>query len=121
MISTYEQNTGDGHWLRQSLKILKGEMGMICQNCLEQAEDCMCAEIKKANAEHERLKNEWLEVAKGPMPEHIASMPPAKIRLAIDAAKRGVIYGPPKPPEVIDNSSLMDWDRQDDKNGNAYA
>ena len=51
MISTYDNQTGDGQWLRQSLEILKGEIGMICQNCLEQADECICGIIKKANSE----------------------------------------------------------------------
>jgi len=124
MIGTYDNQTGDGRWLRQSFEILKGEMGMICQNCLEDAGGCICKAIRKANDELLRLKAEWLEIVKTPMPEHIASMSFEKIRFVIDAAKDGVIYGPLKTTAktpLTDDSSLMDWDRQDMKNGNAYG
>jgi hypothetical protein len=45
-----------------------------------------------------------------------------RIRKAVTWREAGIVVGVPKALEPVkaDESSLMDWDRQDDKNGNAY-
>jgi hypothetical protein len=93
VISTYDQQTGDGHWLRQSLEILKGEMGMICQNCLEDADCCICKIIAKASVAVEQLKSEWLATIGSPMPDRVAVMGIEKIKLALGMAKNGAVFG----------------------------
>jgi hypothetical protein len=72
----------------------------------------------------EELKEQWLEADGNPMPDDIASQPLEMIRKAVRWRKAGitVAVGKPADPTVeVAEDSLMDWDRQDDKNGNAYA
>lgn len=58
------------------------------------------------------------------LPEHIRKLPLGRLREALRQAREdGVVFGEPKPPaaEALGDCSLMDIDRQDEKNGNAYA
>jgi hypothetical protein len=56
------------------------------------------------------------------LPEHIRKLPLPRLREAVRQAKEhGIVFGEPKTPAPCDNSSLMEWDHQDDKNGNAYG
>ncbi len=107
MIDAYHQQTGDGQWLRQSLEILKGEIGMP-----------KCFEI----AERQRLVAEYHDITGRDLPDHIKRLPLPRLEEAIRQARAGVIFGEPKPRagESLGDCSLMDFDRQDDKNGNAY-
>jgi hypothetical protein len=66
----------------------------------------------------EQLKSDWRRI-------HGSPMPPSKVRIAEQILKNGgtVAIPPALTPIPIDDagdSSLMDWDRQDDKNGNAF-
>jgi hypothetical protein len=72
--------------------------------------------------ELEALKARWLAKTGEDMPDEIASLPLERIRKAVTWREAGIVVGVPKAltPAEVDESSLMDWDRQDDKNGNAY-
>ena len=72
--------------------------------------------------ELEALKARWLAKTGEDMPDEIASLPLERIRKAVTWCEAGITVGVPKAltPAEVDESSLMDWDRQDDKNGNAY-
>jgi len=48
-------------------------------------------------------------------------LPLNRLREALRQARTGVVFGEPKQPKAAEDSSLADWDRQDDKNGNAYS
>ena len=68
-----------------------------------------------------RLQAEYHELTGKALPNHICRLPIDKLRLAIQQARAGVVFGEWKEPREEDSSSLMDWDRQDDKNSNAYG
>ena len=55
------------------------------------------------------------------LPEHIRKLPLNRLREALRQARNGVVFGEPKTPTPIESSSLVDWDNQDAKNGNAYG
>lgn len=66
----------------------------------------------------------YADIAGKELPEHIRKLPLPRLREAVRQAREdGVVFGEPKPraEESLGNCSLMDIDRQDDKNGNAYA
>ncbi len=94
---------------------------MICQNCLEDADCCICRMIVKATLAVEQLKSEWLDTIGSPMPDRVAVLEIEKIKIALEMAKNGAVFGELPSVKPTNDSSLMDWDRQDDKNGNAYA
>jgi hypothetical protein len=74
--------------------------------------------------ELEELKAQWLETDGSPMPEDIASQPLEMVRKAVRWRKAGITVGVGKhvePTVEVVEDSLMDWDRQDQKNGNAYG
>lgn len=74
--------------------------------------------------ELETLKEQWLEADGNPMPEDIASQPLEMVRKAVRWRKAGITVAVGKPVEPtteVVEESLMDWDRQDMKNGNAYG
>ena len=58
------------------------------------------------------------------LPEYIRKLPLNRLREALRQARAGVVFGElklPKLSKAAEDSSLQDWDRQDDKNGNAYG
>jgi hypothetical protein len=72
----------------------------------------------------EELKEQWLEADGNPMPDNIVSQPLEMVRKAVRWRKAGITVAVGKPVDLagdVAENSLMDWDRQDDKNGNAYA
>jgi len=72
----------------------------------------------------ETLKEQWLKADGSPMPDNIASQPLEMVRKAVRWRKAGITVAVGKhvePTVEVAEDSLMDWDRQDDKNGNAYA
>lgn len=74
--------------------------------------------------ELQQLHSEWHRITGEDMPQHIADLHIATIRRAVELRRKGITVGvlKPRPIEVeSDTSSLMDWDRQDEKNGNAYG
>jgi hypothetical protein len=73
--------------------------------------------------ELEALKARWLVKTGEEMPDEIASLPMERIRKAVTWCEAGVMVGVPKALEPVeeDESSMVDWDRQDQKNGNAYG
>jgi hypothetical protein len=73
--------------------------------------------------ELEALKARWLVKTGEEMPDEIASLPMERIRKAVTWREAGVMVGVPKALEPVeeDESSMVDWDRQDQKNGNAYG
>jgi hypothetical protein len=110
MIDAYDQQTGDGQWLRQSLQILQDEIdgGHMSENSESAKRLAFC--------------QEYHEITGKELPEHIQNLPLDGVRRAICAARNGIVFGEPKPTEKpVDESSMMDWDRQDQKNGNAYG
>ena len=52
---------------------------------------------------------DYADITGKELPEHIRQ------------ARSGIVFGEPKPPKAAENSSLLDWDNQDAKNGNAYG
>ena len=68
-----------------------------------------------------QLQAEYYELTGKALPEYIRRLPIDKLRLAIQQARAGVVFGEWKELREEDSGSLMDWDRQDDKNGNAYG
>lgn len=76
---------------------------------------------QKAQKERLQLCAEYADIAGRELPEHIRKLPLERLREALRQARNGVVFGEPKPPTPFDGSSLMDWDRQDEKNGNAYT
>lgn len=68
-----------------------------------------------------RYCEEYRDITGKDLPEHIQNLPLDRVRLAICAARNGVVFGEPKTPAPIESSSLVDWDNQDAKNGNAYG
>jgi hypothetical protein len=73
--------------------------------------------------ELEKLRARWLVKTGEEMPDEIASLPLDRIRKAVTWREAGVMVGVPKllTQADVDDSSMMDWDRQDQKNGNAYG
>jgi hypothetical protein len=74
--------------------------------------------------EFQKLQARWEAKTGTPMPIEIGTMTLEKIRKAVALVEAGAVVGchTQKPPSVeTQESSLQDWDRQDDKNGNAYA
>ena len=72
----------------------------------------------------EELKEQWLEADGNPMPDNIVSQPLEMVRKAVRWRKAGITVAVGKPVDLaadVAEDSLMEWDRQDDKNGNAYA
>lgn len=67
------------------------------------------------------LLAEYRRVAGKEIPDHMRRLPVSMLEEAISQARRGVVHGDPKPPKEEDTSSLLDWDRQHQKNGNAYG
>lgn len=76
---------------------------------------------QKAQTERLELCADYADIAGRELPEHIRKLPLDRVRLAICAARNGVVFGEPKLPKAAENLSLMDWDNQDAKNGNAYG
>jgi hypothetical protein len=76
---------------------------------------------EKAQTERLRFCEEYHEITGKELPEYIQKMPLDRLRLAICAARNGIVFGELKPPKSAENSSLLDWDNQDAKNGNAYG
>jgi hypothetical protein len=72
-------------------------------------------------AKRQEYYAEYHDITGQELPKYIQTMPLDAVRRAICAARNGVIFGEPKTPKTEDESSLMDWDRQDEKNGNAYS
>jgi len=68
-----------------------------------------------------RYCEEYRDITGKELPEYIQKMPLDRLRLAVCAARNGIVFGEPKTPSPIENSSLVDWDNQDAKNGNAYG
>ena len=68
-----------------------------------------------------QLQAKYYELTGKALPEHIRRLPIDKLQLAIEQARAGVVFGEPKEPREENPSSMMDWDRQDMKNGNAYG
>lgn len=64
---------------------------------------------------------EYSDLTGRELPEHIRKLPLNRLREALRQARTGVVFGEPKQPKAAEDSSLADWDRQDDKNGNAYS
>ena len=73
--------------------------------------------------EYQELRERWLKADGKPLPQDIFHQPLELIRKAVAWREKGIVACVSKPmtPTTVDESSLMDWDRQDDKNGNAYA
>jgi len=73
--------------------------------------------------ERRALHREWHQLTNEPMPEHIAERSIEDIRKAVKWKARGCDVGfhDGQPAVEAVEDSLMDIDRQDDKNGNAYS
>ena len=72
--------------------------------------------------ERMKLCADYTDLTGRELPEHIRKLPLSRLREALRQAREdGVIFGEPNTPAPAETSSLMDWDRQDDKNGNAYG
>lgn len=74
-------------------------------------------------AELEELQSTWMDVTGEPMPAEIAGQPIELVRKAVKWRKCGVTVAVPRLRPMgceQEESSMQDWDRQDDKNGNAY-
>ena len=75
--------------------------------------------------EHFDLHCRWAEADNGnPMPDDIASQSIKVIRKAVAWREKGITVVVTKEPRHVaadDSNSMADWDRQDDKNGNAYG
>lgn len=74
--------------------------------------------------ELEALKERWLLKTEQLMPKAIQEMPIEKIRRAVTWIENGVLVGVPReatPATEEQESSLSEWDGQDDKNSNAYG
>ena len=78
--------------------------------------------------EFKKLRDRWQAKTGEQMPYEIARMPLDKIRTAVEMTERGDTVVVPKQSMTLnhdidrfnEDSSLMDWDRQDEKNSNAY-
>jgi hypothetical protein len=67
------------------------------------------------------LLAEYREITGRELPAYIRKLPLNRLREALRQARSGVVFGEPKQPKAAENSSLLDWDNQDAKNGNAYG
>lgn len=69
------------------------------------------------------LHREWHRLTNEPMPEYVAERSIEDIRKAVKWKSMGfdVGFDDGKPAAEVAEESLMDLDRQDDKNGNAYS
>lgn len=80
----------------------------------EQAEE-------KAQKERLELCADYADLTGRELPEHIRKLPLPLLREALRQARNGIVFGEPKPPKAAENSSLLEWDNQDAKNGSAYG
>jgi hypothetical protein len=79
--------------------------------------------------ELEELKERWQRKTGEPMPPEILLLPLKKICKAVLLVEAGVTVVIPKGATTVeedidrfrDESSILEWDRQDMKNGNAYG
>ena len=75
-------------------------------------------------SEIQKLHLRWHKKTGEDMPLDIAKLPLDRIRRAVELTEKGITVAVPKyspqPAETVEES-MMDWDRQDDKNGNAYG
>ena len=74
--------------------------------------------------ELEKLQTRWLVKVGDIMPDAITQLPVEKVRFAVSLVEDGATVVVSKEPSNIaadDSNSMSDWDRQDDKNGNAYG
>lgn len=73
--------------------------------------------------ERRSLHREWHQLTGEPMPEHIAERSIEDIRKAVKWKAKGCDVGfhDGQPAVEAVEDSLMDIDRQDEKNGNAYS
>ena len=76
-----------------------------------------CVELN----ERLQLRAEYYQITGRELPDHIRKLSLVLVKEALRQAREGIVFGDMKPPQVADDSSLMDWDRQDMKNGNAYG
>ena len=75
-------------------------------------------------SEIQKLHLRWHKKTGEDMPVDIAKLPLDRIRRAVELTEKGITVAVPKyslPPAEPDEDSMMDWDRQDDKKGNAYG
>jgi hypothetical protein len=70
----------------------------------------------------DNLKARWLAKTGEPMPPEILLLPLKKICKAVLLVEAGFTVAVPKGATRTEEveESMMDWDRQDQKNGNAY-
>ncbi len=73
--------------------------------------------------ERYELHRRWHAKTNEPMPDEIAELPLKKIKYAVEQVEAGAVVGIQKAPRqvTVDESSLEEWDRQDEKNSNAYG
>ena len=71
----------------------------------------------------DNLKARWLAKTGEPMPPEILLLPLKKICKAVLLVEAGFTVVIPKGATTVEEveESMMDWDRQDQKNGNAYG
>jgi len=70
------------------------------------------------------LKARWNKTTGEEMPDDIASLTVRQIMRAVELTEKGITVVIPKDPRKAaaeDSDSMPDWDRQDEKNGNAYG
>jgi hypothetical protein len=67
------------------------------------------------------LLAEYREITGRELPAYICRLSIQPLREALRQARSGVVFGEPKQPKDAENSSLLEWDNQDAKNGNAYG
>jgi len=76
-----------------------------------------------AMTEIQQLHLRWHNKTGEDMPLDIAKLSLDRIRRAVELTEKGITVAVPKyspPPAETVEESMMDWDRQDDKNGNAF-
>lgn len=76
-----------------------------------------CTELN----ERLQLCADYADITGRDLPPHIRCLPLERLREALRQARSGIVFGEPKTPAPIESSSLVDWDNQDAKNGNAYG
>jgi hypothetical protein len=71
----------------------------------------------------DNLRARWLAKTGEPMPQEILLLPLKTICKAVLLVEAGVTVVIPKGATTVEEveESMMDWDRQDQKNGNAYG
>ena len=70
------------------------------------------------------MKARWKQKTGEEMPDDIASLTVHQIMRAVELTEQGITVVVPKAVEPVaadDGDSMADWDRQDEKNGNAYG